>query len=237
MLAGNPTIPLYQRKAYAGGQPVKTYRIGDLPRHSKPLRIGIQFMGDLFHSDVPFWMIDDVFDAMLERPWHRYVLLTKRPDVLWAWLDSTGNNVDRFLKVHAIYGFTAENQATLEKRGQIMLRLKRMFHEIKIWCSLEPLLGPISINPYVRPVCTQCNGSMSIPVPGGGKPCPRCIRNQGVDPDRLDWVIVGKETGAGARSAKKEWFDLVISDCRNAGAPVFVKKAPEGVEIIREYPI
>jgi len=52
----------------------------------------------------------------------------------------------------------------------------------------------------------------------------------------LDWVIVGQETGPGARPAKAEWFLSIIEQCQAAGVPVFIKKAPEGVPIIREFP-
>ena len=72
------------------------------------------------------------------------------------------------------------------------------------------------------------------------KPCPDCSEGELVQyhPDTvcLDWVIVGQETGPGARPAKAEWFNNIIVQCRSAGTPVFVKKAPEGVEIIREFP-
>jgi 8-oxo-dGTP pyrophosphatase MutT (NUDIX family) len=39
-----------------------------------------------------------------------------------------------------------------------------------------------------------------------------------------------------ATTRRKEWFEHIVRQCRAAGVPVFVKKAPEGVEIIREFP-
>jgi len=44
----------------------------------KPSRIGVTFMGDLFHEDVPFEFIDHVFAAMALSPQHMFLVLTKR---------------------------------------------------------------------------------------------------------------------------------------------------------------
>lgn len=40
----------------------------------------------------------------------------------------------------------------------------------------------------------------------------------------LDWVIVGGESGPGARPFHVEWADVVVGDCQAAGVPVFVKQ-------------
>ena len=45
----------------------------------------------------------------------------------------------------------------------------------------------------------------------------------------LDWIVLGRETGPGARPAKAEWFLKVIEDCKQSGVPVWVKKAPPDV--------
>jgi protein gp37 len=40
----------------------------------------------------------------------------------------------------------------------------------------------------------------------------------------MDWVIVGGESGPGARPMRLEWVRQIINDCNNAGVPVFVKQ-------------
>jgi protein gp37 len=47
---------------------------------------------------------------------------------------------------------------------------------------------------------------------------------------------LGYETGPGARPAKAGWFMDVIEQCRAANVPVWVKKAPPRVPVIREMP-
>jgi protein gp37 len=47
---------------------------------SKPRRVFVNSMSDLFHSDVPAKFIADVWKVMGETPRHTYQILTKRPD-------------------------------------------------------------------------------------------------------------------------------------------------------------
>lgn len=42
--------------------------------------------------------------------------------------------------------------------------------------------------------------------------------------DALDWVIVGGETGPGARRCSTGWIELLIEQCWHARVPVFVKQ-------------
>lgn len=52
----------------------------DIPlRWTKPRRIFVNSMSDLFHADVPDEFIDAVFGVMAGAPWHVYQVLTKRP--------------------------------------------------------------------------------------------------------------------------------------------------------------
>ena len=49
----------------------------------------------------------------------------------------------------------------------------------------------------------------------------------------IGWVIVGGESGPGARPMRLEWAKRVVADCVNAGVPVFVKQL--GSVFAREY--
>jgi protein gp37 len=40
----------------------------------------------------------------------------------------------------------------------------------------------------------------------------------------LDWVIVGEESGTGRRSVNPDYIRKVVSDCKDAGVPVFLKQ-------------
>jgi protein gp37 len=45
-----------------------------------------------------------------------------------------------------------------------------------------------------------------------------------VNLDGINWVIVGGESGAGARPLKKEWVLSIFRQCREAGVPFFFKQ-------------
>jgi protein gp37 len=61
--------------------------------------------------------------------------------------------------------------------------------------SAEPLLGPVDLTPYLT----------GIP--------------------RLDWVIIGGESGPRARKMDLAWARVLIEQCRKAGVAVFFKQA------------
>ena len=54
-----------------------------------------------------------------------------------------------------------------------------------------------------------------------------------VDLKGIDWVIVGGESGPGARPMKKEWVTSIRNQCRTAGVPFFFKQWG-GVRKIRQ---
>ena len=72
---------------------IKKYREGfELVLHpetlNEPLKwkqsrtIFVNSMSDLFHKDIPFEFIDQVFEVIKHTPQHRYQVLTKRADIL-----------------------------------------------------------------------------------------------------------------------------------------------------------
>lgn len=52
----------------------------------------------------------------------------------------------------------------------------------------------------------------------------------------LDWVIVGAETGPGARPGDPAWVRRIIDDCRDAQVPMFLKANLRWSEEIQELP-
>lgn len=66
------------------------------------------------------------------------------------------------------------------------------------------------------------HGALSVPTPNG--------RFLGVRPGevetlpKLDWVIVGGESGPAARTCGVEWIGSVVGQCQAAKVPVFVKQ-------------
>lgn len=57
---------------------------------------------------------------------------------------------------------------------------------------------------------------------------------------RLGWVIVGGESGPGARPMANEWAQSLVDQCQAAGVPVFVKQlssgGPKAIKDIEQFP-
>ena len=101
-------------------------------RWRKPRTIFVNSMSDLFHDEVPDQFVQDVFAVMEAANWHRYQVLTKRPERV-ADLDS---------------GLPWPEQVWLgvsvESEGYVYrIDLLRKCGAALKFLSLEPLLGPL----------------------------------------------------------------------------------------------
>ena len=121
---------------------------------------------------------------------------------------------------HIFYGVTAENQDRLIYRApQIMLSGAK--HK---WISLEPLLEPVRIAPYLLTEHQK-----------------RGFDHQYIPPahdwqytDKFDWVVVGAESGPNRRPCKIEWVRQIVEDCREWGCPVFVKQLDLNGKLVKD---
>jgi protein gp37 len=51
---------------------------------------------------------------------------------------------------------------------------------------------------------------------------------------KLDWVIVGSETGPGARPMKIEWVRSIRNQCAAAGVPFFLKAMMANGKVVHD---
>lgn len=148
-------------------------------RWRRPRRIFVNSMSDLFHKDVPFEFIEQVFRVMETATWHQFQILTKRPEIALSFAERLpwpsniwmGTSIENALYVHRI--------ATLR---QIPAKIR--------FLSVEPLLGPIP----------------NLPLKG------------------IHWVIVGGESGPGARTMDPKWVTPIRDRCTSASVPFFFKQ-------------
>jgi protein gp37 len=193
-------------------------------RWKRARRIFVCSLADLFHEKVPFEYVAAVFGVMAACPQHTFLVLTKRPErahefFAWASTRSNGEAVmepDFKCHVHAWetlrspfertgwplpnvhLGVSVSDQKTADDAIPKLLQCPAALH----WVSAEPLLGPIDLTQSVAPGW-----------PGQRKPGPR-----------LEWIVVGGESGPRARPCAMEWIDAIIGQCQTAGVPVFCKQ-------------
>ncbi len=200
-----------------------------LERWRKPRCIFWCSMSDMFHPRVGVEWFHRILLTMIAHPEHRHIVLTKRPIRMFdavnffigshfhgkaaEWLEATR---------HIEWGVTAETQELLAERVPWLIRVPAALRFV----SLEPLLGPVDLSGWLGFTGTRRMGDG--------------LEYQWVE-ERPDWVIVGGETGPGARPMDPDWARKVRDDCREAGVPFLLKQMsgrgpiPDDL-MIREFP-
>ena len=118
-------------------------RLEQPSRWSKPRKIFVNSMSDLFHDDVPFDFIEEVYKVMAKNPHHIFQVLTKRPERMAAiysmWRDY-GDDCRNFSSLPNVWvGVSVEDQATAEQRIPLLIETTAAVK----WISAEPLLDTI----------------------------------------------------------------------------------------------
>lgn len=101
---------------------------------------------------------------------------------------------------------SVENQEAADRRIPELLKVPAVVRGL----SVEPLLGPVTLGDNLYPRISQMRGVFA------GKCAGRSVG--------IDWVIVGAESGPGARPCDVEWVRSIVAQCRAAGVPVFCKQ-------------
>lgn len=159
-------------------------KLGDPIRWSKPKKIFVNSMSDLFHEDVSDEYIEKICRVMLAANWHTYQVLTKRADRMSLLLK------DKLKKAagasHIWWGVSVENR----QHGLPRIEKLRGAKPAVAFLSVEPLLEDLG----------------KINLTG------------------IQWVIVGGESGPGARPMNIEWVRSVRDQCRKSSVAFFFKQ-------------
>lgn len=198
------------------------------PLHwSKPRRIFVNSMSDLFHEDLSFEDISRVFSVMKIEQRHQYLILTKRPDRMRQFIHRLVNCVHwkDGLEVfhqsfsHVWLGVSVEDQKTADERIPILLDTPAAIRFV----SAEPLLGSVNL----------CNiGSRYHDALKGQ----RWEEGRLCSTPKLDWVICGGESGPGARPMHPAWAREIRDDCQEAGVPFHFKQHGDWSHDCTGYP-
>jgi protein gp37 len=161
----------------------------------RPARVFVNSMSDLFHDDVPVAFIEQVFETMVAAAQHTFQILTKRPENMKKFMMGWH---ERYGSVpsNVWLGVSVENQEHGEERVPLLLGTPAAVR----FLSCEPLLGPLRL--------FGTGGAAGSPAAAG----------------RLDWVIVGGESGRHARPFDVSWARSIVAQCREAGVACFVKQ-------------
>lgn len=223
--------------AYANGfdLTLRPNRLDQPLRWTRPRRVFVNSMSDLFHKDIPDEYIGKVFAVMAATPRHTYQLLTKRHGRMRALLNNADwrSYVFQYESVLDLSGrprplpvWPLPNVwlgVSVEDQQRADLRIPALFETPAAvrWLSMEPLLGPVDLTGinWRRGSITHLdvlNGRYGVPE----------LWQQKTD-KRIDWVVVGGESGPGARPMHPYWARSVRDQCVAAGVPFFFKQHGE----------
>jgi protein gp37 len=221
------------------------------PRWKRPRKIFVNSMSDLFHEKVPLKWIAEIFNVMasatadcgknhkhVEECWcgpsHTYQILTKRPQRMAEVLgqlpeyfsehfsgDSPCNlafeGTNGWPLSNVWLGVSVEDQKTADERIPLLLQTPAAVR----WVSYEPALGPVDfshIHFHNTVEIDSLTGNHGVWRPLGGR-----------SDAKLNWIVVGGESGPGARPAHPNWFRTARDQCRAADVPFFFKQWGEWV--------
>lgn len=177
-------------------------------RWTRPRKIFVNSMSDLFHESVPDEWIDKIFAVMALSKQHTFQVLTKRPERMRDYFTKQKNGENRSFFV---WGEIKElkpsllwkNEVEIFPRPNIHLGVsvenQKEKHRIETLRDIPAAIRFLSLEPLLENL-----GDLNL--------------------SGIDWVIVGGESGNGARLVHPDWIKSLRDQCVSAGVPFFFKQ-------------
>lgn len=179
-------------------------------RWRKPRRVFVNSMSDLFHEGVHQSWIHEILHVIKQCPQHTFQILTKRPERMLKieWRCATYGE-DYTALPNIWLGVSVEDQATADARIPWLLQTPAAVRFV----SYEPALGPVAWTASDADTYYQdwLSGEYHTAREKGWKA-------------KLDWVIMGGESGLGARPMHPDWARNTRDACFIAMVPFFFKQ-------------
>ncbi len=230
--------------------------LADPLRWKRPRRIFTNSMSDLFHEALTFETIAAIFGVMAAAPRHTFQCLTKRPARMrewFQWIDverakyapawhstlciacaqplseyrvpsaSMLPMTDAWPLPNVHLGVSVGNQDEADAFIPILLETPAAIR----WVSYEPAHGPVN---FAGQRVNGTNGSNWL------APTLRAIDSALDERPGLDWIVVGGESGKGARPFDIAWARSTVEQCKAAGVACFVKQLGANAIVEHAYP-
>lgn len=202
-------------------------------RRRKPTRWFLSSMTDVFGAWVPDKHLDRIFAVMALCPQHTFMVLTKRPERMRAYLQSrTDQEWWKLLLEEAIgnsmrvkgrfpdwplpnvwLGTSVEDQRAADERIPHLLATPAAVR----FLSCEPLLGPVDIAQSMsQPEALDAIFS-------------RIAARENRPGGSINWVIAGGESGKNARPMHPDWARSLRDQCAAAGVAFHFKQWGEWI--------
>lgn len=171
--------------------------------HGRRQRVFCASLADVFDNAIdPTWRAD-LFGLIMKTPNLDWLLLTKRIGNVKAMLSEIALDEEAYFPLlgemplpNVWIGATIVNQEEADRDIPKLLAIPARVR----FLSMEPLLGTVNLAPYLY----------GIHLDNGEKP--------------VNWVIVGGESGPGARPTHPDWATSLRDQCNAAGVPFLFKQ-------------
>ncbi len=195
-------------------------------------RVFCASLADWLDDEVPIEWLVDLLELIGKTPGLDWLLLTKRPQNWTSRLEAALRSLnispagdtrydwavdwlERRSVPHNVWiGTTVEDQTRADERIPRLLNIPAQVR----FLSCEPLLGAVDLRRW-----------LSLRLPDGG--CSRCgflDSQQGhslhCPAPQIHWVIIGGESGPGARPMHPDWARSIRDQCVDAGVSVLFKQ-------------
>lgn len=187
-------------------------------QHGRRQRVFCASLADVFDNQVPDAWRRDLFALIAATPDLDWLLLTKRigsahrmlpPDWVAA---PPGREIPR-MPDNVWIGATITSQEEADRDIPKLLAVPARVR----FLSMEPLLGPVDLTSIRQPLEGESYTEGNVLVR-------KSTLDRGADRPAVDWVIVGGESGPGARSMHPYWARSLRDQCAAAGVPFLFKQ-------------
>lgn len=181
-------------------------------------RVFCASLADVFDPEVDDQWRADLLDLVHQTPHLDWLLLTKRPQAAKQFLDENSMR----LPSNVWLGTSVEDQEQALARIPILLSILASKH----FLSCEPLLGPVDLSLFLHVRHEDEYGNAGIRITNPDQSLSDELDLPFHDPwvKPVDWVIVGGESGSGARPMHPEWATSLRDQCVEAGVAFFFKQ-------------
>lgn len=179
----------------------------------------VNSMSDLFHKNVPFEFIAAVFGIMAVTPHHQFQVLTKRPEIMRAffgWIEQRNTSPIAFCVNRA--------EEAIGKRLSLNAPSGWPLSNVWLGTSVED-----------ERAVNRIEELQNVPAQVRFLSCEPLIGSLDLT-DRLTgihWVIVGGESGHGARPMKAAWAEAIQGACQDQRVAYFFKQT--GSALAKEW--
>jgi protein gp37 len=194
------------------------HRLDQPVRWGRGRKVFVNSLSDLFHRNVTDEWIEAGFGVYAGSPRHTAQILTKREDRMVEWYDKMGGMKDPAMHcISTAAEILAKHYDTSVAKQMGRMTPTSVWPLPNVWMGVsveDQMFADIRI-PALKKVPAVVHFLSMEPLIG---------EVNSLDFDGIEWVIVGGESGPGARPMKPEWARYIRDAALSSGTPLFMKQ-------------